>query len=98
MSLYERTYERTDDDAYWDRIAEIGLKKLGYELDDIVRDYGDYFSKDDIRYLIKLLSRKDKNDKKMSDVENLIYDLDMLKIKFSEYRNDPFCEMLERLE
>lgn len=98
MSLYERTYERTDDDAYWDRIAERGLKKLGYELDDIVRDYGDYFSKDDIKVLIKFLSRKDKIDKKMSDVENLIYDLDMLKIKFSEYRNDPFCEMLERLE
>ncbi|RAZ59607.1 hypothetical protein [Campylobacter hyointestinalis] len=98
MSLYERTYERTDDDAYWDRVAERGLKKLGYELDDIVRDYGDYFSKDDIKVLIKFLSRKDKNDKKMSDVENLIYDLDMLKIKFSEYRNDPFCEMLERLE
>lgn len=98
MSLYERTYERTDDDAYRDRIAERGLKKLGYELDDIVRDYGDYFSKDDIKVLIKFLSRKDKIDKKMSDVENLIYDLDMLKIKFSEYRNDPFCEMLERLE
>ncbi|TWO17985.1 hypothetical protein YZ82_08230 [Campylobacter hyointestinalis] len=98
MSLYERTYERTDDDAYWDRVAERGLKKLGYELDDIVRDYGDYFSKDDIKVLIKFLSRKDKIDKKMSDVENLIYDLDMLKIKFSEYRNDPFCEMLERLE
>ncbi|RAZ49189.1 hypothetical protein [Campylobacter hyointestinalis] len=98
MSLYERTYERTDDDAYWDRIAERELKELGYELDDIVRDYGDYFSKDDIKVLIKFLSRKDKIDKKMSDVENLIYDLDMLKIKFSEYRNDPFCEMLERLE
>ncbi|CUU67823.1 Uncharacterised protein [Campylobacter hyointestinalis subsp. hyointestinalis] len=97
MSLYERTYERTDD-TYWDRVAERGLKKLGYELDDIVRDYGDYFSKDDIKVLIKFLSRKDKIDKKMSDVENLIYDLDMLKIKFSEYRNDPFCEMLERLE
>lgn len=94
MSLYERTYERTDYNAY----AERGLRKLGYELDNIVRDYGDYFSKDDIRYLIKLLSKKDKIDKKMSDVENLIYDLDMLKIKFSEYRNDPFCEMLERLE
>lgn len=98
MSLYERTYERTDDDAYWDRVAERELRKLGYELDDIVRDYGDYFSKDDIKVLIKFLSRKDKIDKKMSDVENLIYDLDMLKIKFSEYRNDPFCEMLERLE
>ncbi|RAZ38029.1 hypothetical protein [Campylobacter hyointestinalis] len=98
MSLYERTYERTDDDAYLDRIAKRELRKLGYELDDIVRDYGDYFSKDDIKVLIKFLSRKDKIDKKMSDVENLIYDLDMLKIKFSEYRNDPFCEMLERLQ
>lgn len=99
MDYYDRLADEYDRmEQYQDERVERVLRKLNYEIDDIVRDYGDYFSKDDIKVLIKFLSRKDKNDKKMSDVENLIYDLDMLKIKFSEYRNDPFCEMLERLE
>lgn len=99
MSYYKRMADEYDRmEQFADERVERVLRKLNYELDDIVRDYGDYFSKDDIKVLINFLLKKDKSDKKMSDVENLLYDLDMLSIKFSEYIDEPLYDMLERLE
>ncbi|CUU80374.1 Uncharacterised protein [Campylobacter hyointestinalis] len=99
MSYYKRMADEYDRmEQFQDERVERVLRKLNYEFDDIVRDYGDYFSKDDIKELIKFLLKKDKSDKKMSDVENLLYDLDMLSIKFSEYIDEPLYDMLERLE
>lgn len=89
-------YDRIE--QFQEESTERALRKLNYEFDDIVRDYSDYFSKDEIKVLIFFLLKKDKSDKKMSDVENLLYDLDMLSIKFSEYIDEPLYDMLERLE
>lgn len=99
MDYYDRLardYDRME--QYQDERVERVLRKLSYEFDDIVRDYSDYFSKDEIKVLIKFLLKKDKSDKEKSDVENILYDLDMLAIKFSEYIDEPLYDMLERLE
>ncbi|CUU92476.1 Uncharacterised protein [Campylobacter hyointestinalis subsp. hyointestinalis] len=89
-------YDRIE--QFQEESTERALRKLNYEFDDIVRDYSDYFSKDEIKVLIFFLLKKDKSDKKKSDVENILYDLDMLSIKFSEYIDEPLYDMLERLE
>lgn len=99
MDYYDRLADEYDRmEQYQDERVERVLRKLNYEFDDIVRDYSDYFSKDEIKVLIKFLLKKDKSDKEKSDVENILYDLDMLAIKFSEYIDEPLYDMLERLE